>query len=162
MNDLLIDLARVLQNRRPKNILILCQSHEFDTELKQLGRGLPSSSHIKITDPLTWLNHPHIERRYSLGIVWDFPLNFPSADYDHLLARLRDLDCEVVYLRYLAKSDNTQQWLQHLRSLGFLPLKKYTNKTALFYFDIYDYKMLPDWLNSKFWANPEMWNKTRS
>lgn len=28
-------------------------------------------------------------------------------------------------------------------------------------FNLFDYKQLPDWLNSKFWANPENWGKFR-
>lgn len=28
-------------------------------------------------------------------------------------------------------------------------------------FNLFDYKHLPDWFNSKFWANPELWNKFR-
>lgn len=28
-------------------------------------------------------------------------------------------------------------------------------------FNLYDYKQLPDWFNSRFWANPENWNKFR-
>ena len=28
-------------------------------------------------------------------------------------------------------------------------------------FNLFDYKYLPDWFNSKFWANPELWNKFR-
>ncbi len=26
---------------------------------------------------------------------------------------------------------------------------------------IFDYKDAPDWLNSRFWANPQMWDKAR-
>lgn len=28
-------------------------------------------------------------------------------------------------------------------------------------FNLFDYKQLPDWFNSRFWANPENWNKFR-
>ena len=28
-------------------------------------------------------------------------------------------------------------------------------------FNLFDYKHLPDWFNSKFWAKPELWNKFR-
>lgn len=31
----------------------------------------------------------------------------------------------------------------------------------IYQFNLFDYKRLPDWLNSKFWANPEHWNKFR-
>ncbi|MDX5333390.1 MAG: DUF6231 family protein [Gammaproteobacteria bacterium] len=31
----------------------------------------------------------------------------------------------------------------------------------LYRFDLYDYKLTPDWLNPRFWANPQMWDKAR-
>ena len=30
-----------------------------------------------------------------------------------------------------------------------------------FYFDLKTYKPVPDWLNPKFWANPQNWDKFR-
>lgn len=32
---------------------------------------------------------------------------------------------------------------------------------AIWQFNILDYKPVPDWFNSKFWANPENWDKYR-
>ena len=51
-----------------------------------------------------------------------------------------------------------------LRSLGFTQLiDKTTHESnfALWQFNILTYKHVPDWFNSKFWANPENWNKFR-
>jgi len=30
---------------------------------------------------------------------------------------------------------------------------------SLFTYDLHDYKQVPDWLNARFWANPEMFGK---
>jgi hypothetical protein len=30
---------------------------------------------------------------------------------------------------------------------------------TLFTYDLREYKQVPDWLNAKFWANPEMFGK---
>ncbi|WP_350557625.1 DUF6231 family protein [Psychrobacter sp. CAL346-MNA-CIBAN-0220] len=35
------------------------------------------------------------------------------------------------------------------------------NSIRLWQFNLYDYKKLPNWLNSKYWANPENWGKER-
>ncbi len=161
MTELLDDLTRVLQSRRPDNVLLLRKSPAFDADFKQISTRLKPVPDFTTADPAAWLHRPRLEQRYQLGLLWDSPTALPDADYDHLLARLRDLDCEAVYARCLVQSGDTQQRSRHLRSLGFLPLKEYADGTALFYFDIYDYKLLPDWLNSKFWANPAMWNKAR-
>lgn len=32
---------------------------------------------------------------------------------------------------------------------------------SIYQFNLFDYKHLPDWFNSKFWANPELWDKFR-
>ncbi len=161
MTELLNDLMRVLQNRRAENILLLRKSPELDQEFKTLGDRLNPAPAFTIAEPAAWLRRPRPEQRHRLGLLWHSPPSLPDADYDHLLARLRDLDCEAVYARCLTQCGGTRQWSRHLRSLGFLPVRHYADDTSLFYFDIYDYKLLPDWLNSKFWANPEMWDKAR-
>lgn len=35
------------------------------------------------------------------------------------------------------------------------------NPITLWQFNLYDYKKLPNWLNSDYWANPQNWNKNR-
>jgi hypothetical protein len=47
---------------------------------------------------------------------------------------------------------------QQLIGLG---LHQLSNYPGVFYHDLYDYKPTPDWLNNRFWANPELWNKYR-
>ena len=37
----------------------------------------------------------------------------------------------------------------------------HTTSYQVWQFNLFDYKHLPDWFNSKFWANPELWNKFR-
>jgi len=51
-----------------------------------------------------------------------------------------------------------------LRSLGLTQLIDKTvhgTDFALWQFNILTYKHVPDWFNSKFWANPENWDKYR-
>ncbi len=156
MTELFDDLARVMHDRRPGNVLLIRQSSELDAEFKRLSAQLDPAPVVETATAAEWLRRPRPQRR-RLGLVWDAPKRFPDADYDHLLARLRDLDCEAVYVRWNAETDGAG----HLRPLGFLPLKRYADGASLHYFDVHDYKLLPDWLNSRFWANPEMWNKAR-
>lgn len=92
------------------------------------------------------------QTRYDIGIAFHVDTQLPPEQTDHLYARLRDQWCKITYL--LEKHSRRQ----HLSALGFRLLKRYQDNT-LFYFDIYDYKKVPDWLNSRFWAHPEMWGK---
>jgi len=47
-----------------------------------------------------------------------------------------------------------------LRALGFSQIEKIEG-WELWQFNILEYKEVPDWLNSKHWANPENWGKYR-
>ena len=161
MTGLLEDLARALRDRRPQSVLLL-RPPGAAIELEQLVNRQDPPPELTLADPAAWLKRPRPgHRRHQLGLLWDVPPSLPDADYSHLLAKLRDLDCQAVYVRCRPKPGDRQRQTQLLRSLGFLPVRDYTDGTLLSYFDIHDYKLLPGWLNSRFWANPEMWNKAR-
>lgn len=100
-------------------------------------------------------------QRYDLGLVL---LNSPelleisNIQKSQLLVKLRDLMAK----RIVVVSQLQDEKL--LRSLGFTQLIDKTHHDsdfALWQFNILTYKHVPDWFNSKFWANPENWNKFR-
>ncbi|EZQ01574.1 DUF6231 family protein [Acinetobacter sp. Ver3] len=101
------------------------------------------------------------QQRYDLGVVI---LNNEQMDKlsthhkSQMLVKLRDLMAKrIVVLSHIADE-------QLLRSLGFTQLIEQKNTEqdfALWQFNILNYKHVPDWFNSKFWANPENWNKFR-
>lgn len=85
-------------------------------------------------------------------------LVLPEVQKAQILVRLRDLMAKriVVVSRF--------QDEKLLRSLGFTQLIDKTSHDAdfaLWQFNILTYKHVPDWFNSKFWANPENWDKFR-
>ena len=101
-------------------------------------------------------------RRWSLVCVLDPQI--PSASLTTLLARIRDLHAvKVLHL------DRCTRWsLADSLALGFSQLASgcsllgqhgtMVDLTA-FEFEIRNYKQVPDWLNAKNWANPELWGK---
>ena len=100
-------------------------------------------------------------QRYDLGLVL---LNSPelleisNIQKSQLLVKLRDLMAK----RIVVVSQLQDEKL--LRSLGFTQLidkTQHDSDFALWQFNILTYKHVPDWFNSKFWANPENWNKFR-
>lgn len=107
-----------------------------------------------------FLNLPFTQR-YDLAFVLfdtDETLNLSMQDKSKLLVKLRDLMAK----RLVAVSRLNDEKL--LRSLGFTQLIDKTmhdNDFALWQFNILTYKHVPDWFNSKFWANPDNWNKYR-
>ncbi|ENW04959.1 DUF6231 family protein [Acinetobacter beijerinckii] len=107
-----------------------------------------------------FLNLPFTQR-YDLGFVLfdtDEMQSISEVQKSQLLVKLRDLMAK----RIVVVSKLNDEKL--LRSLGFTQLiDKTTHDSdfALWQFNILTYKHVPDWFNSKFWANPENWNKFR-
>ena len=84
--------------------------------------------------------------------------NISSQQKSQLLVRLRDLMAKRIVVVSQLQDE------QLLRALGFTQLIDKTTHGkdfALWQFNILTYKHVPDWFNSKFWANPENWNKFR-
>ena len=85
-----------------------------------------------------------------------------------IIARLRDLYSKFLLVAVPIGRDwqgLRSHWdCVELRALGLRLIKRYTYQGKplhLYQFDIIDYKTTPDWLNSRHWANPEMWDKAR-
>jgi hypothetical protein len=72
----------------------------------------------------------------------------------HGLTHLRDLLARRVLV--VAYGDQSAG----LRSLGFTHVEK-IEEWNLWQFNILEYKQTPDWLNSRYWANPENFDKYR-
>ncbi|AXY60258.1 DUF6231 family protein [Acinetobacter sp. WCHAc010052] len=107
-----------------------------------------------------FLNLPFTQR-FDLAFVLLDTDEMASITLQHksqLLVKLRDLMAKKIVVLCQRQDE------QLLRSLGFTQLiDKTTHDSdfALWQFNILTYKHVPDWFNSKFWANPENWNKFR-
>lgn len=80
---------------------------------------------------------------------------------DQLLAGLRDLYARRILLRL---DPNSGCWdHQRVMAFGFQRLFTLTHEphTTYYGFDLGNYKVTPDWLNPKNWANPEMFDRYR-
>jgi len=113
--------------------------------------------HFNVTD---FLNLPFTQR-YDLAFVLFDTIDTRELMDIHksqLLVKLRDLMAK----RIVVVSSLQDEKL--LRALGFTQLIDRTahdSDFALWQFNILTYKHVPDWFNSKFWANPENWGKYR-
>ncbi|OTG77064.1 hypothetical protein B9T26_00335 [Acinetobacter sp. ANC 4169] len=107
-----------------------------------------------------FLNLPFTQR-YDLGfVVMDSQELVALSDVQksQLLVKLRDLMAKRIVVVSRLQDEKL------LRSLGFTQLidkTQHDSDFALWQFNILTYKHVPDWFNSKFWANPENWNKFR-
>lgn len=131
----------------------ICLGHQFDQTMHQSIQW----DYFNVTE---FLNLP-FQQRYDVGLVF---LNSPEinikneSDITRILVKLRDLMAK----RLIVVSRLEDEGL--LRALGLTQLIDKTtheHNFALWQFNILTYKHVPDWFNSKFWANPENWNKFR-
>ncbi|XID74036.1 DUF6231 family protein [Alkanindiges sp. WGS2144] len=77
------------------------------------------------------------------------------ASLIHGITRLRDVLARQVLVLTRPESGST------LPALGFSQIEQLAEKLVIWQFNILSYKQVPDWLNSKYWANPENWGKYR-
>jgi len=100
-------------------------------------------------------------QRYDLGFVVLDNLEMSGLSDTtkaQFLVKLRDLMAKKLVVVA------TEQDHKLMRSLGFTQLIEKSaqdNDLAIWQFNILNYKHVPDWFNSKYWANPENWNKFR-
>lgn len=90
----------------------------------------------------------------------------PKREANSLLASLRDVHARQLY----ALTPIGKAWLKHvsfweyneLLGFGLERVNVYAEHgmpIALLKFDLRTYKTTPEWLNSKYWARPELWDK---
>lgn len=95
------------------------------------------------------LKHERFTSRYDLAVM---VVGENTTDLPRLITKLRDTIAGQVLVLADARVD--------LLAFGFERLSKLPSAN-LWQFNILTYKQTPDWLNAKYWANPENWGKYR-
>lgn len=113
-----------------------------------------------------WPNAEHqtpeasLAHRYELAVLID-PQSLTTESISQLVAVARDRWARQV-LVLVPKLSNNHNTEREFFALGFkhrqLP-EALNVDFAAYGFSITRYKTTPDWLNSRYWANPERWNK---
>jgi hypothetical protein len=100
--------------------------------------------------------------RIALVLLLDVLPELDLATGQHLLGGLRDRWAEEVLI--LHRQRDTRWDLSAFLALGFRREPEADAAApahAVYRTSLYDYKLTPDWLNARFWANPEMWDRAR-
>lgn len=140
------ELQKLIETLQPATVLAITD------------RALSLSGDISTTS-ISGITQLEELKRHRLAYVSDFPKTITTEEGHQILAALRDLKADIVYA--LLSDDDSRWVMSELRALGFRHIKAYTDESpskTLYYFDIYDYKLTPDWLNPRFWANPDRWD----
>jgi hypothetical protein len=161
-------LKQILTDHPPKTLL--CVGKGVTGVTQDVLTGNADCRTVQF-DPTEMDIHSVIEQLNTYG-SFDFGVVVKCIEYvdksvaEHLLARLRDIYTK----KLLVVAPIGKQWDQHCShweesdflALGFILKTKLTvddKPLHVYAFDIDSYKSTPDWLNNKYWANPELWDK---
>lgn len=104
-------------------------------------------------------NLPHVQ----LAVVDGAAAFADEAAAIQLVSRLRDV-CASRVLVIGAPQSGALLGRQQLIGLGFRRWEttgEGDNRRRWYEFSLADYKVTPDWLNARHWANPELWDRYR-
>lgn len=166
-------LIQIFSENQPKSIL--CVGNNVQDGLRELN-VIPTQCRVcEVTVSQIYSGHTDLGALigwHSRNDIFDFCVVANALEYldkndaTHLLAHLRDLYTK----RLIVVVPVGNQWVNHislwqesdLLALGFIAKAKLRVKqkpVCVYTYDINTYKTTPDWLNNKFWANPELWGK---
>lgn len=132
-----------------------------DTHRSALEECLPQGRVTAIDELDTDWRGGEFPQRFDAAVVSVDSQAFSAVDPELLLSRLRDLYAGEILVIVPAEDD--ERWHALLTSLGFSGYRPVNRAElpAFYEFSLRTYKTTPDWLNPRFWANPERWDEYR-
>lgn len=155
------DIARLVQLAQPKSLLVVGDGKPMFEQYLQLH---PKCKMIYHTDGRE-LDGLKISKMFDLAFVSGVLEHLESAAAGFLISRLRDMLARriILVVPIGGKQGFVSHWTQNdMIAYGMTRIGKYgddENLIGVFTFDLHDYKPTPDWLNSQYWANPELFGK---
>ena len=98
-------------------------------------------------------------QRVDLVAIGETITSSNPATRNEVIAKCRDQLSQRVMLE-LSQNDESGMTETECLALGFVRCA-ITERNRYYLFDLKTYKPAPDWLNPKFWANPQNWDKYR-
>ncbi|QGM21629.1 hypothetical protein GJ672_04665 [Spiribacter sp. 2438] len=147
-------LEELLQADAPASLLIVTQAETLGRRVEAQPGG-------------HWIDgYPGEDALPPAGLdlaIVDASGEWPAGTLPSLVSRLRDILARRVVI--LARADDGGELNRGaLVGLGFHRLglsQDDSGRRRWYEFDMAHYKVTPDWLNSRHWANPELWDKYR-
>jgi len=149
-------LAALLEQQRPARLLYVGRS-----ELPAIEAFSRSHDNSQIDrTPTGPLPADLADRRYDLALVADCLEHLSKRDGLQLLGGIRNLNTNrMAVLVDLNACDWQATDFFSLALQVSARFERDGQTVTLFTYDLLDYKQVPDWLNAKFWANPQMFGK---
>ena len=163
------DIETLINECQPASILVIGERAQGYIEnyisQKKIIKQECSVTSISVDTALAQLKQ---HQRYDVGIVADAVEYLDKDQSGQLIASLRDLHTTrfVMVVRMGDKWDRLKSVWQTVDLLGYgmklVNRYSFDDKPIHVYkYDISTYKKTPEWLNSKNWANPQLWDKFR-
>jgi len=148
-------LAALLERFTPQRLLLV--GTRFPA-LDAFAQAHPQVS-IEVTAPGP-LPQPLAAQRFDLALLIDCLEHVPKRTGLELLGGIRNLNASRVAVLADLPACGWQD--TDFFALALSASEKFQRDQqvlSLFTYDLRDYKQVPDWLNAKFWANPENFGK---
>ncbi|WP_252273986.1 DUF6231 family protein [Pseudomonas subflava] len=162
-------MTQVLSSRTPQQALAALLDHHAPQRLLLVGASqLPALAAFREAHPDTLLAQAPAgplpaelaAQRYDLALVVDCLEHLPKRVALELLGGIRNLNASrLAVLVDLAACDWQETDFFALALQASESFGREGQTLTLFTYDLRDYKQVPDWLNAKFWANPENFGK---
>jgi hypothetical protein len=149
-------LAALLERYAPSKLLLVGAS-----EMPALAAFQSAHANCQITHAEAGaLPSELAAQRFDLALIVDCLEHLPKRTGLELLGGIRNLNASrlavLIDLQACSWQDTDFFALAMQASERF---QRGEQTLSLFTYDLLDYKQVPDWLNAKFWANPEMFDK---
>ncbi len=148
-------LAALLDKHLPERLL-----HIGHSAMPAVDAFAHSHPHCQVAHTQAALPAELANQRYDLALVADCLEHLPKREGLQLLGGIRNLNTSrMAVLVDLAACDWQATDFFALALQLAARFERGQQTLTLFTYDLLDYKQVPDWLNAKFWANPQMFGK---
>lgn len=155
------DLQELLASIRPQQVLILHpQNDSVPDEFRNLQATVDTDTFSGDKTPAL-LEHMQV---YDVVLLAGFE-TLPRKSAKQLISRIRDFHAHhFLLLADRKKIKHGGDWSKNdFIALGLRLFRDYKDEgdVIVYRFELSDYKTTPEWLNSRHWANPELYGKYR-
>lgn len=156
-------LSAAIEAAKPRTVLVL------GAQARAVLDPLSTQTGCEVTavEEGPWLSKVDRLGAFDLVFVAGVVEHMARAEAVTLLGRLRDLHTRRLYLlvpmgqswpghaSFWEQNDLIALGMEQVSACGEGELPLY-----LYKFDLHTYKPVPEWFNSKYWAHPELWDKS--
>lgn len=161
-------MTQPFSSRTPQQALASLLEHHAPRRLLLVGARFPAMDAFAQAHPDTEIAVTEAgplpaalaAQRFDLALLVDCLEHLPKRSGLELLGGIRNLNSSrVVVLADLAACGWEDRDFYSLALQASERFQRDQQTLSLFTYDLRDYKQVPDWLNAKFWANPQNFGK---